>query len=148
MAFEPTYLTHRHGLAPSTPSPLRTLLYVSSQGMVFRSANAFDSGTRLAIGLHLRKICGDLGLSEDDNGLYGDRFLKLEGLVADCKIVEASPVECFYQITLIFDNLSEGDRLLLEAVEKSCRRDPVAAAPASPPPTTRQHDHFFPGGLN
>ena len=129
MASEPPFLApqNRQGEAPPR-SPVRTLLYVSSQGLVFKSAEAFESGTRLAIGLHLRKICGDLGISEDDNGLYGDRFLQLEGLVADCKIVEASPIERFYQVTLIFDQLAEADRLLLAAVERSNSEAPAPTA--------------------
>jgi hypothetical protein len=152
MAFEPTYLVHRQPPEAPSNSPVRTLLYVSSQGMVFKSASVFDSGTRLAIGLHLRKICGDLGLSEDDSGLYGDRFLKLEGLVADCKIVETSALESFYQVTLIFDKLPEGDRLLLEAVEKSHPSDAGLAKaktiPLSAPPA--RSNSAFPdcGGLN
>ena len=152
MAFEPPYLAHQDRPSAPTGSPVRTLLYVSSQGLVFKSAQAFESGTRLAIGLHLRKICGDLGISEDDNGLYGDRFLQLEGVVADCKIVEASPIERFYQVTLIFDQLSEGDRLLLSAVERSNR----GAAPGQPEPeadpqfANPRQAQSFPGsgGLN
>jgi len=154
MAFEPTYLAHGQRPAAPSNSPVRTLLYVSSQGMVFKSVGNFNSGTRLAIGLHLRKICGDLGISEDDNGLYGDRFLQLEGVVADCKIVESSPTERFYQVTLIFDALPEGDRLLLEAVEKSQPAEPtppVTKTTASPIGTNAGRAHpTFPGcgGLN
>ena len=153
MAFEPPNLvpTNRPSAAPH--SPVRTLLYVSSQGLVFKSAQAFESGIRLAIGLHLRKICGDLGISEDDNGLFGDRFLQLEGLVADCKIVESSPIERFYQVTLIFDQLSEGDRLLLEAVERSNPDDAVeqpmpAVSPEFPPAAHGIRSIPGSGGLN
>ena len=139
MAFEPTSLNPAQSAKPVTASPVRTLLYVSSQGLVFKSTQPFDSGIRLAIGLHLRKIRGDLGLDAADSGLYGDRFLQLEGLVADCKIVEASPLERFFQVTLLFDRLAEADRVLLAAIERSDQHDtPTIGAISEPPPRANQ----------
>ena len=139
MAFEPTSLNPVPPAKPATASPVRTLLYVSSQGLVFKSTRPFDSGIRLAIGLHLRKIRGDLGLDAADNGLYGDRFLQLEGLVADCKIVEASPLERFFQVTLLFDRLAEADRVLLAAIERSdrCTAPEIGAISEPPPPVSQ-----------
>lgn len=153
MAFEPTSLNQAQRAKQATASPVRTLLYVSSQGLVFKSTQPFDSGIRLAIGLHLRKIRGDLGLDAADSGLYGDRFLQLEGLVADCKIVEASPLERFYQVTLLFDRLSEADRVLLAAIERSDRPANTEIGTICEPPPQTEGEWFASrtpgiGGLN
>lgn len=137
MASQPHSFTTQRERSEDPRSPVQRLLFVSSQGMVFKSRSLFESGTRLAIGLHLRKICGDLGLSkkngEDCTDLYGDRFLKLEGLVADCKLDTISPLDQNYQVTLIFDNLSEADRLLLAAVERSRDASKLGAGVSSAP---------------
>ena len=142
MALEPRYIASSKRAANPHAAPVRTLLYLSSQGMVFKSGTCFESGTRLAIGLHLHKIRYDLGLSAEDDGLFGDRLLQLQGLVADCKLVEASPMGRVFQVTLIFDALSEADRLLLCAIERSRSEASGGAA--------RQHQREIPGagGLN
>ena len=49
-------------------------------------------------------------------------------MVADCKSVGTSPAGRFYQVTLIFDNLDEGDRLLLSAIERAHRNSKKAAS--------------------
>jgi hypothetical protein len=117
MAFSYTYTDSRQPSEKMPESPVSKLLYVNSQGMVFKSVKAFESGSRLAIGLHLRKICGDLGILGLNTDSSGNRFLRLEGLVVDCKIMATSPAEHSYQVTIIFDKLSEEDRLVLKTVE-------------------------------
>jgi hypothetical protein len=145
MAIEPPYFANSKRAANPPASPVRTLLYLSNQGMVFKSITAFDSGTRLAIGLHLQKIRGDLGLGAYEIGLLGDHLLQLQGLVADCKIVESSPTGRNYQVTLIFDALSETDRQLLTAIERARRN-----ATEHPTRPTKPSHPVIPGagGLN
>jgi len=117
MAFSYTNTDSQQPSEKIPESPVSKLLYVNSQGMVFEAVKAFESGSRLAIGLHLRKIRGDLGILGLNKDSNGNRFLRLEGLVVDCKIMTTSPAKHSYQITLIFDKLSTEDRLLLETVE-------------------------------
>lgn len=117
MAFSYSYTDSQQRSEEIPESPVSKLLYVNSQGMVFEAVKAFESGSRLAIGLHLRKIRGDLGIPGLNKDSSGNRFLRLEGLVVDSKIMATSPAKHSYQITLIFDKLSAEDRLLLETVE-------------------------------
>ena len=117
MAFSYSHTESRKHSGEIPESPVSKLLYVNSQGMVFESVKAFESGSRLAIGLHLRKIRGDLGLLNSKEDSACNRFLRLEGIVVDCKMMAASPARHSYQVTLIFDKLDKEDRLLLEGIE-------------------------------
>lgn len=117
MAFSYSHTDSRKHSGAIPESPVSKLLYVNSQGMVFESVKAFESGSRLAIGLHLRKIRGDLGLLNSKEDSACNRFLRIEGIVVDCKMMAASPARHSYQVTLIFDKLDKEDRLLLEGIE-------------------------------
>ena len=117
MAFSYSHTDSRKHSGEIPESPVSKLVYVNSQGMVFESVKAFESGSRLAIGLHLRKIRGDLGLVNAKEDSSSNRFLRLEGIVVDCKMMAASPARHSYQVTLIFDKLDTEDRLLLEGIE-------------------------------
>ena len=117
MAFSYSHTDSRKHSGEIPESPVSKLVYVNSQGMVFESVKAFESGSRLAIGMHLRKIRGDLGLVNVKEDSSSNRFLRLEGIVVDCKMMAASPARHSYQVTLIFDKLDTEDRLLLEGIE-------------------------------
>jgi len=98
------------------------LVYISGQGMVFRSSRYYESGTCLAIGMYLRKIRVDLGICEHGCVLNGDQFLNLRGAVADCEMEVTDDDTITFQVTLMFDSLGEGDLRLLESVEQERRR--------------------------
>ncbi len=132
MAVNPQFISGTTGseAVTVTATPAMTLLYISGQGMVFKSKKPYETGVRLAVGMFLRKIRGDLGMAEHGCTLNGDHFLNLEGMVADCRIVESAIDDRFYQVTLLFEQLGKGDRMLLQAIEeerKSRRR--VMSAP-------------------
>ncbi|MCP4849200.1 MAG: hypothetical protein GY899_14760 [Verrucomicrobiaceae bacterium] len=149
MPFSYSYTDSRQHSGEIPESPVSKLLYVNSQGMVFESVKAFESGSRLAIGLHLRKIRGDLGLLDTKDDSNGDRFLKLEGLVVDCKIMAASPARHSYQVTLIFEKLPKEDRLMLESVEDQHSEKPNRAADAKQIGLSgNRYQIPKPGGLN
>ena len=149
MPFSYSYTDSRQHSGEIPESPVSKLIYVNSQGMVFESVKAFESGSRLAIGLHLRKIRGDLGLLESKDDSTGNRFLRLEGLVVDCKIMAASPARHSYQVTLIFDKLSKEDRLMLESVEDQHSEKPGRATSAKQPGISENRYQIpKPGGLN
>ena len=149
MAFSYSHTDSRQYSGDIPESPVSKLLYVNSQGMVFESVKAFESGSRLAIGLHLRKIRGDLGLMNSKEDSTCNRFLRLEGLVVDCKMMAASPARHAYQVTLIFDKLAKEDRLLLESIEgqRSGNTDNPASSPQTDILGTR-YQIPKPGGLN
>ena len=149
MAFRYTYTDSQQRSEKIPESPVSKLLYVNSQGMVFESVKAFESGSRLAIGLHLRKIRGDLGILGLNKDSSGNRFLRLEGLVVDSKIMAASPAKHSHQITLIFDKLSAADRLLLETVEDQHPADFDRTTASEQSPVVGNHGRIpEPGGLN
>jgi hypothetical protein len=103
----------------------------------------------LAIGLHLRKIRGDLGLLDSKDDSNGNRFLRSEGLVVDCKIMVASPARHSYQVTLIFDKLSKEDRRMLESVEDQHSAKPDRPANTEVPGISgNRYQIPKPGGLN
>ena len=149
MAFSYSHTDSRQYSGKMPESPVSKLLYVNSQGMVFESVKAFESGSRLAIGLHLRKIRGDLGLLDSQDDSTGNRFLRLEGLVVDCKMMAASPARHSYQVTLVFDKLCKEDRLMLESVEDqhSANTDKPATT-AQPGNSGNRYQIPRPGGLN
>ncbi len=109
-----------------------TLLYLSGQGIVFKSRRNFDTGTKLAIGLHLDKVREDLGLQKAGSLFDLNPFLDVQGFVADCKITEVAPDGASYQVTLLFDSLDESDEMLIEAIEreqKQRNQQPALSAP-------------------
>ena len=107
--------------APPEQSPVVTLLYLSGQGIVFKSLRHFDTGTKLAIGLHLDKIRDDLGLSKVES-LFGlNPFLDVQGFVADCKITEVTQTGASYQVTLLFDGLDDSDEMFVEVIEREVK---------------------------
>lgn len=113
-------------------SPVVTLLYLSGQGVVFKSRQNFDTGTKLAIGLHLDKVREDLGLQTTGSLFDLNPFLDVQGFVADCKITEVSPTDASYQVTLLFDELDESDEMLIEAIVRELdqrNQAPVLSAP-------------------
>ena len=103
-------------------SPVVTLLYLSGQGIVFKSLRNFDTGTKLALGLHLDKVREDLGLQKTGSLFDLNPFLDVQGFVADCKITEVSPCGASYQVTLLFDGLDEPDEMLIEAIEREMKQ--------------------------
>jgi hypothetical protein len=149
MAFSYSYTDSRQHSGEIPESPVSKLLYVNCQGMVFESVKAFESGSRLAIGLHLRKIRGDLGLLDSKDDSNGNRFLRSEGLVVDCKIMVTSPARHSYQVTLIFDKLSKEDRRMLESVEDQHSAKPDRPANTEEPGISgNRYQIPKPGGLN
>ena len=149
MAFSYSHTDSRQYSGKMPESPVSKLLYVNSQGMVFESVKAFESGSRLAIGLHLRKIRGDLGLLECQDDATGNRFLRLEGLVVDCKMMAASPARHSYQVTLVFDKLCKEDRLMLESVEDQHSANSTKPAGTMQPGNSgNRYQIPRPGGLN
>ena len=106
---------------PRDQSPVVTLLYLSGQGIVFRSRRHFDTGTKLAVGLRLDKLREDLGLPKSGQLFSANPFLDVQGFVADCKIMEAMPSGATYQVTLLFDSLAESDEMLVEAIEREVK---------------------------
>ena len=123
MAVRPRYIKQEEPPKsdPRDQSPVVTLLYLSGQGIVFRSRRQFDTGTKLAIGLQLDKVREDLGLSKSGSFFDLNPFLDVEGFVADCKIMDATPGGVSYQVTLLFDSLSEADEMLVEAIERELK---------------------------
>jgi hypothetical protein len=123
MAVRPCYIKHEENLkpVPRELSPVVTLLYISGQGIVFKSRRPFDTGTKLAIGLHLDKIRQDLGVSKSGQLFDLNSFINAQGFVADCKLMEASPIGAAYQVTLLFDQLDAPEQMLVEAIEREVR---------------------------
>lgn len=112
-----------------------TLLYLSSQGIVFKSRRHFDTGTKLAIGLHLDKVRQDLGLNQAGAMFDVNPFLDVQGFVADCKITEVAACGSCYQVTLLFDSIDESDEILIGAIEREINQrqhQPVLSAPPRP----------------
>ena len=121
---------------PRDQSPVVTLLYLSGQGIVFKSRRHFETGTKLAIGLHLDRIRHDLGLADSGNLFDINPFLDVQGFVADCKIVELGSGGPSYQVTLLFDGLAGADAILVESIERELSmrvtkpaQQPVLTAP-------------------
>jgi hypothetical protein len=123
MAVRPRYmkLEENPKVDPRDESPVVTLLYISGQGIVFKSRCHFDTGTKLAVGLHLDKVREDLKLSESGSLFDLHPFLDVQGFVADCKITEVTPAGATYQVTLLFDGLDESDEMLVEAIEREVK---------------------------
>ncbi|MGI9244555.1 MAG: hypothetical protein ACR2RV_27385 [Verrucomicrobiales bacterium] len=123
MAVRPRYIKQEETPKsdPRDQSPVVTLLYLSGQGIVFRSRRQFDTGTKLAIGLQLDKVREDLGLSKSGSFFDLNPFLDVEGFVADCKVMDATPGGVSYQVTLLFDSLSEADEMLVESIERELK---------------------------
>ncbi|MFT4547166.1 MAG: hypothetical protein ACI9UA_005400 [Pseudoalteromonas tetraodonis] len=134
MAVRPRYikLEESSNTDPSDRSPVVSLLYLSGQGIVFKSLRNFDTGIKLAIGLHLDKIRDDLGLSKTGSLFDLNPFLDVQGFVADCKMMEVTADVASYQVTLLFDGLDEADEMLVESIERELRsrnHHPVLNAP-------------------
>ena len=113
-------------------SPVVSLLYLSGQGIVFKSVQHFDTGIKLAIGLRLDKIRNDLGLSKSDTLFDLNPFLNVQGFVADCKLMEASPGCVSYQVTLLFDGLEDSDEMMVDGIERELKlrnQHPVLTVP-------------------
>ena len=133
MAVRPRYIKQEENPKrdPRDQSPVVTLLYLSGQGIVFLSRRRFDTGTKLAIGLQLDKVREDLGLSKSGAFFDLDPFLDVQGFVADCKIMGATPSGVSYQVTLLFDSLDEADEILVGSIErelKQRKQGPVLSA--------------------
>ena len=123
MAVGPRYINSNerpkpHAVADGTDSPVVSLLYLSGQGIVFKSRRYFETGTKLALGLHLDKVRGDLGLGKSNAMFDLNPFLDVQGFVADCKMTEVADGGGAYQVTLLFDSLDEGDEMLIETIER------------------------------
>ena len=137
MAVGPRYIhpdqrSKPQSLAEGNDSPVVSLLYLSVQGIVFKSRRSFDTGTKLALGLHLDKVRGDLGLEKSEALFDLNPFLDVQGFVADCKVTELADGDAAYQVTLLFDSLDESDEMLIEAIEREVklRKQPrMMAAP-------------------
>jgi hypothetical protein len=123
MAVRPRYIKFEETpkTVPGDRSPVVTLLYLSGQGIVFRSRRHFDTGTKLAIGLHLGKVREDLGLSKSSSPFDDEPFLDIEGFVADCKLMEVMTGGASYQVTLLFDSLGDSDEMLIEAIGREVK---------------------------
>jgi hypothetical protein len=124
MAVRPRYIKQEENpkTDPRDQSPVVTLLYLSGQGVVFLSRLRFDTGTKLAIGLQLDKVREDLGLSKSGSFFDLNPFLDVQGFVADCKIMDATPSGVSYQVTLLFDGLDEADEMLVESIERELKQ--------------------------
>ncbi len=116
MAAEKTHNPAKIGLtsisdyAGCFDAPLR-IGDLSEIGMVFRLRRFMQVGTQLALGLH---VCGDArGCGERSP----NRFLAVQGFVVDCHMVSEGPDDHDYDVTLLFDCLSDGDRRFLRGVK-------------------------------
>lgn len=118
MAVRPRYIKLEE--TPKTNSgdrsPVVKLLYLSGQGIVFQSRHYFETGTKLAIGLHFDKIRQDLGLSNAGHLFDLSPYLDVQGFVADCKLMGESPGGASYQVTLLFDGLDGADEIFVESI--------------------------------
>ena len=123
MAVRPRYIKQEEtpNPDPRDQSPVVTLLYLSGQGIVFRSRRRFDTGTKLAIGLQLDKVREDLGLSKSGSFFDLNPFLDVQGFVADCKVMEATQSGVSFQVTLLFDSLDEADEMLVGSIERELK---------------------------
>jgi hypothetical protein len=102
-----------------SPDPQLILIRICSRGMVFHTQDQYDIGTRLAVGMHLKKIRGDLGMGKCEHGcsINGDHYLNLRGMAVDCRIVEAAKNKVVFEVTVLFDNLGAEDRRVLRTIE-------------------------------
>jgi len=135
MAVRPSYIQHQESSKNSSTdqSPVLTLLYLSGQGIVFKSHRSFDTGTKLAIGLHLDKIREDLGIADSAHCFDLNPFINVQGFVADCKITETSLKGAGFQVTLLFDQLSESDQMMVDSIEREVKLLKQFGAPAPKP---------------
>ncbi|MGI8601829.1 MAG: hypothetical protein ACR2OZ_02395 [Verrucomicrobiales bacterium] len=86
---------------------------ISLRGMVFRSHQAFDLGDSLSLGLHIcvssqkppaLRPCGD--------------FLKIEGVVVDCRVISWGGIDRVFEITVSFPLLAEEQGAWLVAASR------------------------------
>ena len=102
-----------------SPDPQLTLIRICGRGMVFLTQDQYDTGTRLAVGMHLKKIRGDLGMGKCEHGcsFNGEQYLNLCGMAVDCRIAEVAQNKVVFEVTVLFDNLGTDVLRLLQAIE-------------------------------
>jgi hypothetical protein len=88
--------------------------------MVFRSHQAFDLGDALNLGVHL---CAR-SPGKPHPQPVGSDFLTIQGVVVDCRVVSWGRGERFFEITLLFPSVDEGECALLVAASRRMSLDP------------------------
>jgi hypothetical protein len=97
---------------------------INRRGMVFRSHQAFDLGDALHLGVHL---CFRPSASATAPQHASSDFLKIEGVVVDCRVVSWGAPEHVFEITLMFPSLDEDECALLVEASRQRKLDPPSA---------------------
>ena len=112
--------TDTHTKAPSQSHQMK-ILFLSEHGIVFRAKRSFATGTQLALGLEFRRALADLGIAGSDCPYREDFLMRLEGLVADCKVQHTHSGRAF-QVTLLFNSLNDAERFLVGLADSARQR--------------------------
>jgi hypothetical protein len=97
---------------------------INRRGMVFRSHQAFDLGDALHLGVHL---CFRPSNHTAAPHPASSDFLKIEGVVVDCRVVSWGAPEHIFEITLMFPSLDEDECALLVEASRQRNLDPPSA---------------------
>lgn len=101
------------------------LVKISPLGAIFRTCREFETGTSVALGVHL---CSNRSADTP-------RFLDLRGTVVDCHR-DGTPGQTVssWQVTLLFHDLSDRDSTALStaARQSGSQTPPISVPPAAP----------------
>jgi|GEM_PF-3426454 len=95
-------------IANCANSPLLSIVSASSQGLTLLSQQNFDVGCQIRMGLHVR-------LRKGRSPLVQNHFISVQGFVV-ASLARSPRGRTMFEITLLFDDMSEEDRRILSSV--------------------------------
>jgi len=110
-------LDRRRGDPPAPTCPLLGIARINRQGMVLEMRHGFEVGSSIALGFHLQGVGAGSGQAVQGKCMEasppqpaGSCFIGVEAIVIESKLGSGPSGEPAYLVTVLFSQISRGDR--------------------------------------